>query len=801
MIALLIVSIALTISPLSIGPASASPNSYEIIVQGKGDAYSLDYDEYPPGLLYEAGDYPPIMAAKRVDNGAVVAAGFAASCRNGNWNDYNNPDNHLDDLLHYAFQWMVPGAENVLWYEGYNVYNGTTQCSDLIAALTQKGPYFIVGDNTTPITPILLEPYDILVIPQLELGAPGTGGDPNLLPDNDVETIEDFVRAGGGLLIMEGGDTLGYNYCKVQNKILRSLDMNIYFQSDTVEDDVNNWEENWEITADIDNTTNIGSAYQNLTGKTEIGLYSVCSLQSKYAVLISISPKHRDGFPGGMLSFTVNVRNIGSYDDNYTLIVSENVWRAELSENRLENVQPCSGWRQVTLSVIIPENALLCTEDDIVITAISQAENAVSDNANCIAHAAKRVSPTTEDSTTKGGAGLENTTWGWDYIIAGRYLDGPSWGWLKFDLRAIPSLDNIARANLYLYCHDISDLGAVVRCHCVDNDDWSEATINWSNKPPIGGVLDTRSVYEGGRWYSWDVTDFVREQFALDNKASLCLVDLGENVTPDHYALMESKEFDNVSLWSYLEIENQTPARDVRVYVEPVFKGGSVGWTENYIVTVVNKGTQDDTYTLENVDNSGWQLSLDNASLFVRAGENKQTTLHVQIPSGSVGTLDTITVKATGTEVSDSAGCFAYRGKAVIPGLGRVIVGGLYCAQVDVNFLVSSELVVKFYDYYGSYESENVFWSGAGIQVAENYLAVGHPPVGSLPVRKALKKAELALRSGVSERVLSSFTVHQSHLRERTKRILFFWGSYPWLQPDFRAEDKDILIQWGSAPP
>jgi hypothetical protein len=274
---------------------------------------------------------------------------------------------------------------------------------------------------------------------------------------------------------------------------------------------------------------------------------------------------------------------------------------------------------------------------------------------------------------------------------------------------------------------------------------------------------------------------------------------MGENVGDNHAATFVVKESNMSDMWPYLEIENVPPERAVRVYIDPIFRGGLIGGsTENYTITVVNKGTLDDTYTLENVDNFTWLLSLENTSLFVPWGENRQTTMHVQIPSGSLGTLDNITVKATGTGVSDSAGCFAYRGKANTTGLGNVVAGALYRAQVDVKFLVGSELVVKFYDYSNAFESENVFWSGA-TQIFENNLAVGHPPTGT-PVKKAVKRADLVLRSGASERVLASFTVHKSHLRSRYIAILAAWGGNPGLRSAFRAEIMDILAQWGSAP-
>jgi hypothetical protein len=278
---LLIVSL---LAPLLMLAGTAEAQS-EIVLRGKVAAYGNDLDGVPPLELYGIGDRPPIMAVDRIGSGAVVAAGTAATCRNGRWARYE-----WDILLDNAFQWMVPGAENVLWYgetADYSVYNDADRCSQLIEDLRDNFGYSV--DNTvdnvfTEITSGLLAPYEILVIPQLQLGDNGTGGDPSQLPDTVVQTIRNFVVGGGGLLIMESSDFGGHNYYKVQNKILGDLDFCsldsgfLGFQSDAIYDDTNNWGDPWQPIVDVDTTTDIGSAYEDETGEDEIGLYSPCSL-------------------------------------------------------------------------------------------------------------------------------------------------------------------------------------------------------------------------------------------------------------------------------------------------------------------------------------------------------------------------------------------------------------------------------------------------------------------------------------------------------------------------------------------
>jgi hypothetical protein len=1019
-----------------------------------------------------------MVAKDNVGLGKVVAAGTVATCRNGRWNATANDYPHLDNLIHHIFQWMGFDPANVMWYEGYGVYNDTAQCSELIAALENKG-HTITGITTEPITTSLLAPYDILIIPQLQLGDFGTGGDPDLLPDADVQAIKSFVEGGGGLLIMEASDFGGYHFSKVQNKILRALDIGVYFQDDQVSDDENNQYDYYAPYADVDNTTWIGSAYENSTGTTTIGLYSICSLAPRrdYEVGVSILPDEQEGLPGGTLKYTVRIYNGGWNPDNYTLTLSstwtssldnysfinvspmetkpttlyvtipagasfgdfdntitvtatgtgvsssftctaiastriipalddsqavegrpttthgglpwifvgsattgeylnemsylkfdlqaipptippgswttDNVrvylyvranwtngslgeyvqvwsviddtweeetltwnnkpsentlldevfvnqeyiwyawdvtsfvveqwqtdniasfclrprnlsatypdnfstyfyskegpnalrpylqigydvstwispnraegppggtvslyvnvwnkgsfkdnydlsvtssWTATLSTTRLEDVEP-NETRRVKLSVDIPETAGICVDNDnILVTVVSEGYSAENDSYWCIVHAAENIKPALEDATTKGTIQLENSRWGTgdagETIWVGRYRDGPERGWLKFDLRAIPSLDNVVRAKLWLYSYGIAGIGAVVKVHAVDNDAWDERTLTWRTQPSIGGVLDLRAVFESG-WHSWDVTSFVRTQFLGDNIASFCLVDLGEYVTPDHAAYFTSKEAGFENQWPYLEILSaaELPTYEVRVYIDPVFQGGFPGDNLVYTITVVNKGSSADTYTLT-VENQ-WSAILENTSLAVPAGENRTTTLTVTIPSVPVCTRDNITITVTGTGVSDKFRCIAHRGRADLSFLT------LYKVGADLAFLLSEgspdRLSVKFYTYPPkSLEAENIFWTGVTPAYVEDVWEAGH----SLGV----KVADLVWTDDAGNviRILDSIMVTKDDLFARIVEILGYWPeATPAERDQLFAEIVGILGQWPEAP-
>jgi plastocyanin len=355
-------------------PSSAQASKPIIIASGKSTGYNINTTGAAPAKYYTSS--PPLMVAAKVGSGAVVAAGIASTCRDNRWNNSDNPGPNLDALLDKAFQWMKPGATKVLWYEGYGVYNTITtspvQCANLRDALVAKG-YTLTGDATTPITASLLAPYDILVIPQLELPitATGTGGDPTLLPDADVQAIVSFVEGGKGLFLMDQSDYAGHNFSNVQNKILDALGAGFYFQDDQAQDDTNKWgQAAYQPIAVIDTTTDIGSAFQSATGKSEIGLYDICSLriQENYDVSVTILPTVNVAEGGESTTYTATITNIGLKPDNYIVTVGDTLgWLPSLSQTNVsvengENVD-------VTVSVTVPTNLTAKIVDWVTVTA------------------------------------------------------------------------------------------------------------------------------------------------------------------------------------------------------------------------------------------------------------------------------------------------------------------------------------------------------------------------------------------------------------------------------------------------
>ena len=73
----------------------------------------------------------------------------------------------------------------------------------------------------------------------------------------------------------------------------------------------------------------------------------------------------------------------------------------------------------------------------------------------------------------------------------------------------------------------------------IENDDWTEDSLTYGNRPGQGVSIATVSVELGPAWYDWDVTSFVNSQLAGDKVMSIYLDDL---LTTDVPISWRSKE-------------------------------------------------------------------------------------------------------------------------------------------------------------------------------------------------------------------------------------------------------------------
>jgi len=596
------------------------------IVRGDNNAYNIDMEidgDVPPDAWYGptnkdkdgyVGNYPPLMAARRVGKGAVLAAGLADTNRNNvpgkpRWKPRGDPEEKLDVLLDKAFQWMKPGATKVLWYEGYEAYNTKVRCSDLVAALEAFG-YTITGDSTEPITADLLAPYDILVIPQLELGdVPrwANGGNPDLLPDADVAAIKSFVEGGGGLYIVEATDFNGYNYFKVQNKILRGLGIyDISFQSDHVTDDdfASIYEIDFEVTP-----KDFGADYREATGLTHVYLYSVSTLivepeRKERNVSPSISPNFLEGLPGETLTYTLTITNTGKLGDTYILGAVDNAgFSLNLTPPAMTLAAGASD--NATLSVTIPEVTPRGIESRITGAVTSLGNPTLGDVAFSEAWTGALGVSTSIDPTSKSGALGEN---------------------LKF----------------YVYVTNTGDFEDNYSLRVSDTADWGPAL-----------SLDNLTIPKG------------RTKFAV---LSVIIPENAASGAVDNIIVTVTSQIDNTvsaenSVKAYVAI-----AQGVDVSISPTDNSGAPGRRLNFDVTVRNTGTGADTFRLTTSDTRGWGPTLSVTSFQLPGGASRTgIQLSVEVPDDAAeGDSTTITVTGSGTGYQDSASCTA---RAIIRGV------------------------------------------------------------------------------------------------------------------------------------
>ena len=456
--------------------------------------------------------------------------------------------------------------------------------------------------------------------------------------------------------------------------------------------------------------------------------------------------KYQENAPGGQLTYTFSVTNIGGESDFYYLSCPDNqFWTLELSKNQTGTISP-GGSENVYLTVTIPEGVTPCTLDGITVIAASHANPTVTDSEQCVAHAFLGIKPAPVADTYVND-NFPGTNYGTakNLYQIGRKFDNWENAFLKFDISGISEDLTIQKAELWMWCYvggtypyGMTDL-YLEACR-VDDDSWSENAVTWNNPPSgIGAVpLDTAHVTAEGTWYKWDVTNFVLEQRGLDNLVSLCVRPRAD--TPiSKSASFDSKEYDYSAAWPRLKILCSVPeVHGVKVGISPSTQDNIPGGTLKYTVTVTNTGNVTDTYTLGKSDNATWTLSLPSSIGPIANGSSGNVTLTVTIPSGATPcTKDNITVTATGTGVSAENSCIAH---AVAP-----------TRSVDVSIPITSKSGLR-----GSTITYTVAVKNTGT-VSDTYTLEN---TDNASWTKSLSKASVGpLAGGASENVTLSVTV------------------------------------------
>jgi hypothetical protein len=463
-------------------------------------------------------------------------------------------------------------------------------------------------------------------------------------------------------------------------------------------------------------------------------------------VELSISPSNQSGW-GAPLTYTLTIKNTGLLDDLYDLSVRDNEnWGLLVTPSE---VYVATGDTEfAALSVTIPGGVMPLTQDNITVISTSHADNTISAENNCIAQVAivKRVEVTISPTLNSG-------------------LPGKT-------LTYTATVKNIGNVWDNYYLTKTDTLGWFM----TENFAWP--SLAPSSSTPVQFSVTIPENATGGTW---------------------------DNITIIATSRVDNTVSDNDSCVSNVQI-----VRGVEVVVEPESQFGFIGGNAVFTVTIKNTGNIWDNYNFTLDDDAGWALKLDNSYLEIPKNENRETKLTVTVPDNEnlVFTTDNITVVAAAVDNAEVTDNYTVIIQAALPwtGTATIHLENLYMVSLekDLQLYTGSKLVVKFYDYSHTFESGNLVETVTPPENIKENENVSHPSQGSMPVRTAVKKAELVLTTDNENEVISiiaSFTVHQSDLRTRYGNILRAWSSKPELQSAFRTEIGDILSQWSSAPP
>jgi hypothetical protein len=337
-----------------------------------------------PWENYGYGVQMPEMVAKHISGGAVVASAMMEMVAY-EWNAAGYPSAWPRGaaLFDITFQWMVPGASKIIWYDGDNVYSGYKTSNagikklldNLRLGLEPSGKtYTIDNQELVTLDNLLDSTYDILVLNQEQLyGSNGAiGGNPEALSAHQIQEIDNWVAAGKGVIVLEVSDYNNYDYCRVSNEVLDSLGFGWWFQHDTINDVTQN-----DLGASYKPLVvrvagnPIGDNFLTQTGYENILAYRTPTLFQPNLSATVTSP-NMTGPEDSQIIETITIKNTGNAWDNYTLSVSDTYgWTstANLSSTLVGPLNPGDN-TSVTLTINIPDSTAGLT-DQITIQAQS----------------------------------------------------------------------------------------------------------------------------------------------------------------------------------------------------------------------------------------------------------------------------------------------------------------------------------------------------------------------------------------------------------------------------------------------
>jgi uncharacterized membrane protein len=319
-------------------------------------------------------------------------------------------------------------------------------------------------------------------------------------------------------------------------------------------------------------------------------------------------PRLENGAPSEELIYDITVTNWGNVIDSFHLSYIPNGWPEEniwFENEQLENIDL---YDEMTtkLHVRIPDWAENCTEKEIIVVATSKTchEN---DNDSVIAHVV--VVPVR------------------DVLVS-----------------ISPGVKEGVPCTTLVYTVIVQNTG--------DIDDTYDLSVSDNAGWGAGISLDDSSL-----WVAHG-----------DENSTKLRVHVPDNATPCTWVRITvtatSQADPTVSDSDSCRAHAVSVVRSVEVSISPYENWAVPGENVTFTVTITNTGNVSDSYTLENVDNQGWALTLPSSTGSINAGASVNKTLQVTIPETAENcTRDNITVTATSqtdNTIENSDSCIAH---------------------------------------------------------------------------------------------------------------------------------------------
>lgn len=185
---------------------------------------------------------------------------------------------------------------------------------------------------------------------------------------------------------------------------------------------------------------------------------------------------------------------------------------------------------------------------------------------------------------------------------------------IKFDLSNISPSDTLKYAVLKL---NVTTFPKVINIQVLQTtDNWTETGISWNNAPASGSLVYSRQI-TGTGMYSWDISDYLRQEYRGDKMLSLVVDDVIGNAVEMYFSSRESGANGPV-----IEFSTLAPPHDRTVELPPFISSGMIlqrdmplrfsGWGSagDSVKSVFSRQTNIYTQKVQIDENGRWTMEM-----------------------------------------------------------------------------------------------------------------------------------------------------------------------------------------------